>query len=358
MDKQVRVAIDTGSGTGGHGVRGIGVHTRELLLALGQESKRAGEHELEIHPINFSKVDLTQYDLVHYTSFHPYFLTLPAQKPAKRVVVTIHDLIPLIYPKHYPAGLKGKLRFLEQKRRLRNVDAIITISETSKKDICRFLKVPPDKVQVIYLAPKKIYGSRVSATMIRIIVAKYKLPKKFVLYVGDVNYNKNIPTLVKACRLSKIPLVMVGKNALKTEELAQDNHPEHAHLKEILGDLDGKNITRLGFVPDEDLAAIYKLATLYCQPSFYEGFGLGILEAQASGCPVVATRNQVHVEIAEDSCMFADQNDFRDLSKKITQIAQNPKIRQEFIEKGKENVSKFSWDKTSRETQEVYKKVL
>jgi len=354
----MRVAIDTGSSGGGHGVRGIGVHTNELLRALEQESKRVKEYKIVIDGVDFTKTNLSKYDLVHYTVFQPFFLTLPAKKPAKKVVVTIHDLIPLIYPKHYPSGIKGRFRFFEQRRRLRNVDAIITISETSKKDICRFLKINPDRVHVVHLAPKEIFKSKVPDSMYRYIESKYKLPKKFVLYVGDINYNKNIPGLIKAAKLSRIPLVIVGKNALKIEELTVSNHPEHAHLKEIVNDLGRKDIMRLGFVPDEDLAVIYKLATLYCQPSFYEGFGLVILEAQASGCPVVATHNQAHVEVGDEACLFTDSNDFKDLSNKITQMSENSEFRTELVEKGQKNNSKYSWEKTAKGTLDVYKKVL
>ncbi len=354
MKKNFRVGIDIRPSGGGHAVRGIGVHTSELVRALGT----LGYKDVAMLGVDFTKADLSKYDLLHYSYFHPYFLTLPAKKPTRGMVVTIHDLIPLIYPVHNPPGIRGRLNFLEQKRRLRNADAIITISETSKKDICRFLKINPDKIHVVYLAPKDIFKSKVSDSMYRYIESKYKLPAKFVLYVGDINYNKNIPGLIKAVKLSGIPLVIVGKNALKIEELAQSNHPEHIHLKEILTDIKSKGVVRLGFVPDEDLAAIYGLAGVYCQPSYYEGFGLVILEAQACGCPVVATHNQAHIEVAEGSCLFVDPMDFKDLCNKITQVVENQATKDQLIKNGYKNVSKYSWEKTAEETFEIYKKTL
>ena len=99
----MKVAIDSGPLKGGHAVRGVGTHTRELLRAL----KMPG--------VDFGKVDLSKFDVLHYTFFHPYFINLPLKKPKAKVVVTIHDLIPLIYPKHYPAGIRGKIRFLINK---------------------------------------------------------------------------------------------------------------------------------------------------------------------------------------------------------------------------------------------------
>ena len=104
-----KVAIDSGPLTSGHKVRGVGVYTRELIKALKKESKG-----LKIEAVNFKKADLTKYDLVHYPYFNPFFVTLPQKKPTK-IVVTIHDLIPLIYPKNYPPGIQGKLKFQIQK---------------------------------------------------------------------------------------------------------------------------------------------------------------------------------------------------------------------------------------------------
>lgn len=303
----MKVGIHLGGVRGGHEVRGIGVHTSELMRAL---------RILRYKDIRISKFEPKEkYDLVHYTVFKPFSFSLPFRKPAKKVVLTIHDLIPLIYPEHYPAGIKGNLIFLIQKLLIKkNVDAIITISETSKKDICRFLGVDSSKIHVIYLAPKGIF-KRIADSEKRIAKEKYNLPDSFALYVGDVNYNKNIPGLIEMCKHSNIPLVIVGKQA-KDIENQNLNHPELMHLK----GLNWSNVTRLGFVPDEDLAVIYNLAEVYVQPSFYEGFALPPLEAKACGTWVIATKIQAHTEILD----------------------------------GKRD---YSWEKTARETVEVYKTV-
>lgn len=351
----MKVAVDTGSAGGGNAVRGIGVHTSELLRAL----KELRYKDIEILGQDFGEAELSRYDLVHYTSFHPHFLTLPAKKPAEKVIVTIHDLIPLIYPKHYPPGLRGKLRFLEQKRRLKNVDAIITISETSKKDICRFLKVSPGNVHVVYLAPKKDFLQIESQSLKKVMREGMGLPKKFILYVGDVNYNKNIITLIKASKILRIPLVVVGKSAMVIEELAKQNHPELAHLNEVVKELgDPKQVLRLGYLTDVELVGVYNLASVYCQPSFYEGFGLPLLEAMACGCPVVASRIQVHVEIAVAACLFADPKSPEDIAEKIQRVMKDKELKRQLIETGKVLVEKYSWDNTARETMKVYDSVL
>src|SRR3989344_2099875 len=134
----MKVAIDSAPLTGGHGVRGVGTYTRELTQEL---EKLKGEDSLIIESVDFRKTDLSKFDIVHYPYFDLFFHTLPIQKSA-RTVVTIYDVIPLIYPKHYPSGIRGKVNFFLQKYSLKNVDAIITDSETSKKDIARLLGVP------------------------------------------------------------------------------------------------------------------------------------------------------------------------------------------------------------------------
>lgn len=349
----MKVAIDTGPLRSGHKIRGVGMYTKELIRALGDR----------IEAVDFAKADLSKYDIIHYPHFGIFTNTLPIFKPAK-TVITIHDLVPLIYPKHYPPGLRGSLRLLEKKIALLGVDAIVTDTETSKKDIIRFLGVKPQKVQVIYLAPKKIFKKISDKKQLATVKLRYKLPRKFVLFVGDVNYNKNIPNLIEACKIAKMPLVICGKQALDVEDLGNDlralkgprdwirflfgkPHPELAHYKEILRAFnENKHVFRLGFVPDSDLAAIYNLATLYCQPSLYEGFGLPVLEALACGTPVVAARTQALVEIAEGAAKFVDPDSPQAIAEGFHKLIKHPKLPRD-----------YSWDKVARETLAVYAKI-
>lgn len=347
----MKVAIDSGPLVSGHAIRGIGAHTKLLMEHL---EKIEG---VKVDVIDFSKNDLSKYDITHYPSFNPFFLTLPFRKPTKRVVLTVHDLIPLIYPKHYPPGIRGRLNFFIQKILVKNVDAIITISETSKKDICRFLNVFPDKVKVIYLAPREVFREIKEPTILNEIRKKYSLPRDFVLYVGDVNYNKNLLGLAEACKLAHAPLVVVGKQA-KSEEIDR-KHIENRSFIRFLNKFGGDPLViRVGFVPDSDLAVIYNLATLYCQPSFYEGFGLAVLEAFVSGCPVVASQTQSLVEIGEPACVFFDPKNSKDMAESISTVLTDEVLRNQLRETAKVFVKNYSWGKTARETLEVYKEVL
>ncbi len=320
----MKIAIDTGPLKTGDSLRGIGVYTRELLNALRMEG------------VDVSKKDLSKYDVVHLTRFNPFRISVPFSKPVGvKFVLTIYDLIPLIYPKHYPPGVMGKIKFLINKMLIkRNVDAIITISETSKKDICRLLGVSPSKVFVTYLAPRIAFK--------KLDVKKRNdLPNRFALYVGDINYNKNIPVLVKACKITGIPLVIAGKQAIEVEKMDL-NHPELSHLKGI----DWSGVVRLGFVPDEILVELYNLAAVYIQPSLYEGFGLPVLEAVACGTPIVVVKTQTLVEILGDGINYVEATSAKEMAESILSPNKNIKLPRE-----------YSWAKTAKETLKIYGEV-
>jgi glycosyltransferase involved in cell wall biosynthesis len=363
----MKVAIDTGPIKGGDAVRGVGMYTRELLCALKETVKN-----IKIYEVDAFSTDLSRYDIVHFPNFKPYFLSLPETKSTK-TIITIHDTIPLIYPKQYPAGLRGNLVLRKNKRLLEYTDAAVTVSESSKKDIVRLLNVPAQKVYVTHLGAKKVFRQTSNSRLLA-VVKKYNLTNKFALYVGDVNYNKNIPTLINACKIAGLPLVICGKNAFVAEEYENDlkmlkgprdwmrylfgkQHPEAAHYVELAKLFAENKVIRTGFVQDDELAAIYNLAAVYVQPSYYEGFGLGVLEAMACGVPVVISRTQALTEVAGGAALICDPYEALDMADKIKEATKSEN-RKLFSKKGLERVKEFSWKKCAAETIAVYKKVL
>ncbi len=346
MNKRIRVFIDATSLKSGHAVRGVGAYTRNLLDALKEQK------EIEL-------VDkIKNCDVVHYPYFDLFFLTLPLSKP-KPTVVTIHDVIPLIYPEQYSPGIRGLIKYQIQKFSLKGVAAVITDSETSKKDIFRFLDISANKIHVVHLASGKEFIKLDDRAWILDFRKKYNLPEKFALYVGDVNYNKNIPGILKAFssivnhQSLIIKLVLVG-DAFKNTEL-----PEVKEIFQLIKrvNLEDKVIMP-GFVPTEDLVYFYNLATVYCQPSFYEGFGLPVLEAMACGCPVVAAKTQSIVEIVQNSALFVNPKDPRNIADGLTTVINNLNLRKSLIKRGFERAKEFSWRKTATQTIEAYRKVI
>ena len=267
-------------------------------------------------------------NLVHYTYFEPFFLSLPVIK-AQKTVVTVHDLTPLVFKKFFPAGIKGNFKWQIQKLGLKTANAVITDSESSKKDIIKYTGLPSSRVNVVYLAAGEEFKR------IKNIKNKYNLPEKFVLYVGDVTWNKNLPRLIEAVKKINVSFVMIG-SAIMQKNFDRSN-PWNQDLSKILKlTEDDKKIIKLGFVSQEDLVAIYNLSTVFAMPSLYEGFGLPIQE------------------IAGEAAYYVNAYDVDDIANGIGELFFSQKLQQELSEKGLIQAKKFSWKKTAEETIGVY----
>ncbi len=317
----------------GHAVRGVGFYTKRLIAHMKPLAKNFGFEVLEIKSLGQLE-QLGQLEIIHYPFFDLFLHTLPIIKKTK-TIATIHDVIPLEFPDHYPPGVRGWINLQLQRLALSSVDRVITDSFYSLANINKYLDVPSRKLRLVYLAAdpqfKKISHS----------ANKYNLPKKFVLYVGDVNYNKNIPLLSQACKQLNIPLVIVGKQASEIEKLNL-SHPELRHLQNV----DWSGVIRPGFV--ENLNEIYNLASAYCQPSLSEGFGLPVLEAQACGTPVACSRTGSLPEIAGDTAVYFDPYNMHDMAKAIDAAIKRKRVV----------INNFSWEKTAEQTLQTYQEII
>jgi len=345
----LKVGFDTRVLSGPGGFRGVGKYATQLMAAL-RASKKVKVVEIK------DNSPLPAVDLIHYPFFDFYFLTLPLIKK-KKTVVTIHDCTPLVFPEHYAAGIKGKLKLNIQKLSLKSVAAVLTDSENSEKDIIHFLGVPQEKIHVTYLAADKVFRKLPSEGRWMVLAKKrYNLPEKYLLYVGDINYNKNLPHLLKAFKelaLKDYSLVLVGK-AFKNLRLK-----EARRIAEVIKELGLKEkVQVLGFVSDNDLVKIYNLARLFCFPSLYEGFGLVILEAMACGCPVLTSNTSSLPEVAGEAAFLVDPHSTQSITEGIKTILGDEKFRQDLIEAGLGRAKEFSWEKTAQKTIEVYQKIL
>lgn len=346
----MKILIDTSPLDSGHAIRGIGTYTRLLVENL---EKISG---LEVVRSETELGEDFKPDLVHYPYFDLFFPTLPLIR-RQATVVTIHDVIPLVLAEHYPVGIKGKAALMKQKSAVKTVGAVITDSASSKADIHQHLGVPLDKIHVVYLAanPELQVASTKEINRVR---RKYGLPKNYVLYVGDINYNKNIPQLIKMVR--DLPrhtkLVCVGK------AFVEQDIPEWQWIETQLALSDVKD--RVKFVTDvpggqtADLAAIYSGADCYIQPSLYEGFGLPVLEAMQCQVPVVMTENSSLIEVGGKAALFAEP-EAESLADQVNQVLNwTKKEREAHIKKAYKWSQKFSWKKTAQETAQVYQQLL
>jgi glycosyltransferase involved in cell wall biosynthesis len=347
----MKVAIDISPLKSGHQFRGIGAYTKRLVEAF-QAMKVA---DFEVVLVEKKEIP-SDCDLIHYPYFDLFYSSLPLMR-RKKTVVTIHDTTPLVFPKHFPPGIKGKLKHQRQKLILKTVDWVMTDSKNSRKDIIKYLNYPQERITVVPLAPGEIFKPVKEKKALARIKKKYRLPDQFILYVGDVNYHKNILGLVKASRSIKITLVIVGKQA--TQKKFDRTHIENQSLVQLLREYgEDPNVKRLGFVSEEDLVLIYNLASVYCQPSFYEGFGLPVLEAMACGLPVVTSQKASLAEISGRAAIFIDPYDIKDIANGLTVALEDESLREDLIQKGFKQAQKYSWEKTAHETYQVYQKVV
>lgn len=328
----------------GHSARGVGTYTRNLINGL-----------LKIKGVEIIDEDkLEQADLVHYTSFDLFKNTLSLN--GKPTVLTIHDVTPLVFPKHYPPGLKGRLSFFLQKRSLRKINHFITDSVASKRDIAKYLNIKLSDISVVYLGVSEGFQVIKDKSSLDKIKEKYKLPERFALYVGDVNWNKNLLGIAEATAGQGLDVVFVGKAFERRVDL---EHVELKDYREFLNKWKANSLVHLlGFVEDKDLIKIYNLATVTLLPSFYEGFGLPILESQACGTPVITSSVSSMPEVIGEGGLLIDPNSPSELKEAVLKVFTDEKLRENLVKKGLNNFQKFSWERTIKKTVEIYQQAL
>lgn len=324
-------------------MRGVGVYTRELIKALKKNNS------VTVCEFTNSREIPQSADLVHFSHFDPFFLTLPFifHKP---FVVTVHDLIPLVFPNHFKRGIKGEVKWQIQRWNLSRSKRIITDSISSKKDITSFIHKSPDTIDVIPLAPRSVFMKTLSLVSF----------KPYAVYVGDINWNKNIFGLLHAWKSlvdkkafhSGELLYLVGHAFLSTSREAQqiDAFIQTNHLESV--------IKRIGFLSDEELSQLLSSSSMCVLPSYYEGFGLPVLEAMASGTIVIATHGGSLKEITGPA-IICDPYNSESIAKSIRDVfSLSQKKREELVRRGREWAGKYSWKHVAENTILAYNKAL
>jgi glycosyltransferase involved in cell wall biosynthesis len=348
---KIKVLIDTSPLENAHADRGVGAYTRYLSQALEKIDQLEVKRSTEL-----KKQEKFKLDIVHYPFFDLFFPTLPLVKTTK-TVVTIHDVIPLVFPEHYQPGVRGTINLRRQKLALKNVNKIITDSQASAQDIEKYLNVAASKIKVVHLAgnPEIKQQPQEEVEKVR---RKYSLPKNYLLYVGDINYNKNIPQLIKALKFlpARISLVLLGSN-FKEQDIAEWQWIE---TQIAMSDVEDRVefISEVKKGDDQTLSAIYSGAVSYVQPSLYEGFGLPVLEAMQCKTPVIAANNSSLIEVCGGHASMVEPTAEAMVEAVKQVLAWSDEEREELVEQALQWAQSFSWEKTAAETAEIYQEIL
>ncbi|MFC1226468.1 glycosyltransferase family 4 protein [Pedobacter sp. BG31] len=260
-------------------------------------------------------------------------IPLAIQHTRIKSIVTIHDLIFLRFPQYYKL-IDRKLYEWKSKSACKRADKIIAISEKTKEDIINLYGINPEKIEVIYQSCDDGFKTAFPKEKLSRIKATYKLPDKYLLNVGTIEERKNLKLVVQALKEvnEEYKLVVIGKQTAYFNSVEKEI--EKLGLK--------NRILFLKNIPFTDLPGIYQMADVFAYPSFYEGFGIPIIEALYSGVPVVAATGSCLEEAGGPNSLYVSPNDATGLAKAINQIIENPQLQKEMKEKGLEFVQKFN----------------
>jgi glycosyltransferase involved in cell wall biosynthesis len=279
--------------------------------------------------------------------FSPHALTMGFGK-SFRTVLTVHDLIPMLFSE-VRSTWKWRLFFgwrLPLSTILSRASQIIAISHQTRRDLISRLGIPDSKINVIYNGINQSFGQHLTPDFIAAIRTKFNLPEHFVLCVSRQENYKNLAALLKAYEglgpvvHRHLKLVVVG--------------PEHAlhkveHAARAKALVAAKKLLVLGYVTDAELQGLYQSATMFCLPSIYEGFGLPVLEAMASGCPVVCSNTAALPEVAGEAAIYFDPKRVDSIKNAIQKLWIDELLRKKLKTLGIEQAKKFSWQKTATE---------
>lgn len=292
--------------------------------------------ELRRHPV----------DVLHVQFTAPPFPPCP-------VVTTIHDLSFEHLPETFKRRSRAQLR-LTVRRTARKAALILTLSEFSRRDIIETYAVDPERVMVTPAAASSRFKPVVDETKLKEMRARYGISANYFLSLGSIQPRKNLTRLIEAYSYlraarpgDKLPqLVIAGKRGWLDSDVfraaQQDGLTE--------------SVKFIGYVPEEDLPALYSGAMCFVYPSYFEGFGLPVLEAMQCGAPVIAGNRTSLPEVATDAALLFDPFDTRALGEAIARVIDHPDYRAELRVKGLERVTAFRWIETARLTLKAYER--
>ena len=263
-------------------------------------------------------------------------------------VVTVHDLIFYRYPELYKS-IDVEIHKRKVNHAVKTASKIVAISEQTKADLIEFTATPAQNIEVIYQGCHPAFKTPYSKKFLNTITKKYQLPKKFVLFVGTLEARKNAMTIAKGLKDTNHHMVFVGKVKAHGEKLK--TYVKENNMQD--------RVLFIHHIDIEDLAGIYQNATVFCYPSFFEGFGIPIIEALYSGVPVITTKGGCFSEAGGSSSIYIDPHSETELQTAVESLyAESNKSRKKRIESGFNYVQKFNDNVLAEQWNRLYKSLL
>lgn len=264
-------------------------------------------------------------------------------------VVTIHDLAFLLFPQFFSRSFAAYYRSLVP-RIARRAAAIITVSQSTREDLESRLGIPSHKIHVIPNGVSRSFRRRITKKEKEEVRSRYGLPAKYFLSISSLEPRKNLKGILTAYRLlpeevtreQGLVLVGAGNRIFSDPELADD-----------LARMKPGSVHTPGYIPNEELPVFYRMATALVFPSFYEGFGLPLLEGMASATPVIASNISSLPEVAGHAAVLIDPGNVEELAAAMELVATDSGTRNLLVERGKKRAAGFTWEKTAAQTLEV-----
>jgi glycosyltransferase involved in cell wall biosynthesis len=331
---------------------GIGTYVRNLLRHLGRMD-RTTEYVVLCYENDQAQITVPlDIRRARVDLFHAPHYVLPPLTPC-RSVVTIHDCIHLRFPQYLPSRFayryaRGSL-WVATHRSTR----IMTVSEASKRDILTYFPGPESKIDVIPNAIDERFWEMPDQDEIWRVRERYQLHDPFVLYAGNIKPHKNVERLIEAFHMLRasgfdVKLLIIGDEVSRHGTLRRTVHRHQLH----------QYVRFLGFVPDQTLAVLYRLAAVFVFPSLYEGFGLPPLEAMASGTPVITSNVSSLPEVVGDAALLIDPYDPGAIADAMRRVLRDDALRQSLRVRGLARARHFSWERSIARVRDIYDEVL
>jgi glycosyltransferase involved in cell wall biosynthesis len=319
-------------------------HVRALGSRFEPLIEQAGNYSLREQVTIPSAVRRARVDLFHA----PHYVVSPLTRVP--YVVTIHDCIHLRFPQYLPNRLASTYARTVMGMAARRSRRVLTVSSASKQDILRYLHIPADKVEVIPNALDSRLATAPTPDDIARVRERFQLNAPFILYAGNIKPHKNVDRLIEAYSIlrrrgiTEPKLLIIGDEISKYPNLRRLVHRFQLH----------PYVRFFGFVPEETLAALYRLASVFVFPSLYEGFGFPPLEAMASGTPVITSNVSSLPEVVGDAAVLIDPMDAGAIADAMARVLEDVSLRSDLIRRGHDRVRKFSWARSVARVREVY----